>query len=220
MRIVLSALTALLLLVPVAEAKQLWIAGQTLFVSPPEGYCRLDPSRDDDGGLILMQERMAEGANHILENFALCTELEDWHAHRINNLRHFGNVMASLENGSAYTLNLSRQGYLDEMAKQVPAVDYEDATSVINQRIEAAQMSDTRFLGVLHQDEHAIYAGLLIAIETEGQKLPQAEILAVTLLGKVPVSINIQGPADEEGVLDKLLALQEAYAAELVQLNP
>jgi len=74
-----------------------------------------------------------------------------------------------------------------------PSVDYEAATRVINQNIQVVQMSGTQFLGVLHQDEQALYAGLLIAIETEGRKLPQAEILAITLLGKVPVSITCRG---------------------------
>jgi hypothetical protein len=219
MRVALFALATLLLSAPVAAAEKFQIDGQTLSISPPEGYCLLDRSRPDDAGLTALLERSQEGVNRVLQNFALCAELEDWHAGRINNLRHFGNVMVPVENGETKALDMSRSAYVTALAGSVNSVDYTALEREINEKIDLVQISGTQFLGALHQDEQALYIGVLVALETGGKRLPQAGIAILTMLGKIPASMNMQWPA-EEGVFDGLLAAQQSYAAALIQANP
>lgn len=219
MRLIAVILIGLLLPVSAASAEQFQIAGKTLSLTPPEGYCPLDRSRKDDDGLTTLLERSQAGVNQVLLNFALCTELEDWHAGKIQNMRHFGNVMVPVENGSTYALSVPRQSYVAALVGQVASVDFAAITKEVNQKLEIGQITDNQFLGALHQDDSAIYIGILTTLDTGGKKLPQAGIAALTLLNSVPASINLQWPAEED-VLKGLLAAQQQYTAALIQANP
>ena len=219
LRFLILTLATFLSLVSVGHAEQFQVAGKTLSLTPPEGYCLLDRSRKEDDGLTALLERSQAGVNQVLLNFALCTELEDWHAGKIPNLRHFGNVMVPVENGSTYALSVPRQSYVAALAGQVASVDFAAITQEVNRKLEIGQVTDNQFLGALHQDDSAIYIGILTTLDSGGQKLPQAGIAALTLLNSVPASLNMQWPAEED-VLKGLLAAQQKYASALIQANP
>lgn len=66
MRFLLLGLVTFLSITSVARAEQFQIDGQTLSISPPESYCLLDRSRNDDAELMILLGRSQEGVNRVL----------------------------------------------------------------------------------------------------------------------------------------------------------
>jgi hypothetical protein len=223
MRIVTLAFAILLAFTAAGAAEDFQFGGQTLSISPPPGYCALDPSDPNDAVVIKRLEVQQEGMNLVPLQFGICNELADWRAGRIPVLSRYGQIMLPLSYAEApRPLPMSRQEYLDTVAPQIPKVDaaqVAELESKLNARTEDVQISSIQNLGILDQDENAIYVGMLGVITGGGQKLPVAAVAAATLLESIPVTVNLYGPTDE-GAFDKLVAIQKAYVADLIRRNP
>ena len=89
----------------------------------------------------------------------------------------------------------------------------------INARLDGVQLSGLQNLGVLDRNPDALYVGILVAVEQDGQKIPRVLVAAPTMLGSNPVTVNLFS-APEEGAIDQLIATQKTYVAELIRQNP
>jgi hypothetical protein len=220
MHILALAFVTLLALTAAAGAEDFQVGGETLSIDPPDGYCALDRSHPADAFILGAIEKTQAGANQVLMQFALCQQLEDWHAGRIPNYSNYGGVTVQLEDGTPRSIRMSRRDFIVGMQTHMPKADMTDIENEINAKLEGlAAISNSQMLGVVGKDGSALYIGVLGTVEVGGERTLLAGVTSITLLRSFVVNTNLYAPAEPE-MHDHLLAIQKAYLAELVRQNP
>ncbi len=219
MRFLVLTLAAFLCLASSGHAEEIRLGSKTLSIPPPDGYCTFDRNNPADAFVMDTTERAQAGQNQVLVHFAPCRDLDDWHAGRIPNYSVYGNVAVQLERGAPHSIALARREFLARTKSEMPEVDIKEVESEANATTDAIQISESQFLGILDHDQNALYVGILSVAEVAGQKHRVISITGLTLLGSIVTNINLSAAADS-GTIDRLVAIQKAYVAELVRLNP
>lgn len=219
MRFLVLTLATFLSLVSMGRAEEIRVAGKTLSIVPPEGYCALDRDNPADAFVMDAVEKAQAGHGLVLMHFVLCTELDDWHAGRAPGYSHYGNASVQLQDGTPHTFRVSLPDFIAEMQKHMPTIDTAEIEQEINGKVEDVELSGSQVLGVIDKDSNALYLALVSTIEAGGQRTLLAGVTSFTLLGSFIANTNLTAPA-EPGAHDRLLAIQKAYLAELVRQNP
>ncbi|QEX24771.1 hypothetical protein FRZ61_47130 [Hypericibacter adhaerens] len=225
MRIAVSAFLLLLVLARPVAAQDYPVAGVTLSLSPPEGYCALRHDDPDEAVLLkrVEDEVAQQGSNIVALQFARCDELADLHARRTDRLVHYGQVMLPLSYKDApHPLPLTKEEYFRIVAPQMPEPDRKAAAWRMAEGeppAAGAEIPQTELLGILERNDDALYVGVLASLELDGKTVPQAGMVASTMLRSIPVNLYLFAPTGE-GALDQLVASQKSFAAELVRRNP
>src|SRR5437660_6785251 len=89
----------LVLLAPAAPAEELQIAGRTLQIQPPAGFCALDPARPDESQTLELQQRMQQQQNKLVMVYLECQDLERQRGGAAVEAKRYGIVLASQQQG-------------------------------------------------------------------------------------------------------------------------
>lgn len=181
----------------VGNADIVTIGSDKVSISLPENYCSLDSSNQSDNKLIQYMKNANKGVNGIIFHFADCNQLELLRFGELPNLDDYGYVMIpySMVNKRS---DLSVESYLSEMNKifkKTGAKFFSKGDDrlgdMIEEHLPSAKLNETKNLGIIFQDNNALYWGLLLHLQPEkGENKYILGIVAMTLVkGK---AINFQ----------------------------
>lgn len=213
------ALAAFALFPSIAAAAPVSVEGRTFEFPGGLGYCDLDASQPGEKYLIDQQTQIQAGQNIIIGYQGACNELIALRVGANQYLQEYMIAMVPMQNGAFTPMTGDRASFLQQMAASLPAVD----PAVVEQlKAEGAgvKVSGAQLIGVLGQDDNAIYYGLLLEVSDGTTSLTAAAVVAITLIGDVPVSLNFYRPYKGLADIDALSMEASIAAANLVAANP
>ena len=181
----------LFLLTPLtARSEDVRIGSDLIQIPIPEGYCPLDATEPSDNRFIEFLKEANENVNELLLAFADCTQLLSWRNGELPDLNDFGYVLTpSLYVNDKREMDFDR--FLSEMLDvfknmgiQVVLEDaMENAEAILSRHAISIKLNEMKNLGILQQDDKALYLGLLLNVQTEeGKSKKLVGVYSVTLL--------------------------------------
>ena len=146
------------------------IGGVSITLPPPGGFCELSNSNESDKHMTTMLGGLLEkSGNKLLAMSDDCGQLTEWHTRKRLLLDDYGQYqtqIATMDKPPSETIAETCTTLRNEgnkiLANQLPD---------IKKRVEATmtniKLNETRFMGVLGEDNDACYAGLIQKIHTE-----------------------------------------------------
>ncbi len=197
-----------------------------LGLEPPAGHCFLDESQPSDARLVGLLQTIFRGELRMLGAFADCSQLKSWRTGKRKTLSDYGQFLVPLTfldkkvDGSpkAYVdtvCNTLRQNGGELINQSAPQVKqrFEEA-------LKGAKMNEVRFLGVVGQDEHACYFGLIQNIITEfGDPKTQVDVSAVAFISGKMIYINLYAVHEGDFTLGEVFERQKANVARNLAAN-
>ncbi|MGE5203060.1 MAG: hypothetical protein ACM3O6_13445, partial [Acidobacteriota bacterium] len=180
-----------------ARGDQLELAGQTVIVEAPPGYCAFDRNRPAEAARIEAQEKGQAEVNRLALAFVDCQDLAKDRETGNYDFSKYGMILVPLQSGQVRkAAGLSRQEYVQRVAKQFPAFDAADAIETAKKRLTdtGVSVNGVRMLGVLAQDDTALYFGIGldgVGNTEQGTQHRVLGIVGLTLVNQVPISVNL-----------------------------
>ena len=208
-----------------ASAETFTLNGRTVMLEPPKGFCALDSSRPKEAAIIALNEQMQQPRNHVVLQLADCDELAGFRGGQRENFERYGQYFtpaspAARKLASGYT----RASYLAAAAQELPKLDSGMLADELTKKFMAtgSEVAGARFLGVLDQDEAAIYLGISFGSMAVGKRIVAASAMGVvglTLVNDTSISLGLyQVNVGPDSVHDLLETVQEQMAV-LVRAN-
>lgn len=190
----------------------------------PEGFCILSDAEAVDRELLEITRQFNEGRNEVLAMFAACGELEMLRSSG-KLPTNVGTFLALLSAGPK-VLTITRARFIAVLADHIRANDpFVTAAEELKDRAArvgaALEQADMVGLGLLLQDEAAVYSGVVMPDRSEGAE-PGARTIVVsgiTLLHGHPVSLALSTAYRDANSLEPLLATQRRNLQNLVEVN-
>jgi hypothetical protein len=204
-----------------ASAETLTLAGKTVVLEPPQGYCALDAGRAQEAELIAFNEKMQQPRNHVIMQLADCGELAEFRAGKRQNFDKYGQYFTAVSNGAVRLVTgYARRDFLADAAKELPKLDSGALVDEVTKKARenaGAEVGGVKFLGVLKEDDAGVYMGIAFGnLSVGNQSLASSSmgVVGLTLVNEVSVSLGLYrvnvGP---EAVPDLLAALQQTMAS-------
>ena len=202
------------------------VAGRTLNLQPPSGYCQADKNHAERP-IIEGLEKGAGKGSRVLMVFAQCDELKDLRSGKIKYLRRYGQYVAPA--GADGTVKPQPVGalrgeFVDAMANNIRrgapgAGSPQDAAKKPRQYPEL-KPGEMQSLGLLANDGNAAYIGLIQGFKApSGDVLKLASVGAITLLDGIQINADLFEAYTTTPNIDGLLAQQKAGISALVAKN-
>lgn len=216
-----------ILLIPsIANAADISISSARIFIPIPKGYCLLKSSEPSDSRLIQYLEDTNQELNKVLMIFADCGQLKLWRNGELPNLDDYGYVLTpkSLINRK---LDMSTRSYLFEVRKAFKAKgvellnrNVENLGIFLNKHFPTMQLNETKNLGILSQDNNAIYCGILQNLQSEENKSKHmAGIMAMSLVKGKSVIFYLWKRYKGERTVYDLEALTSSWVSRTIAGN-
>lgn len=235
-RLIALALLTLTSSLP-AIAEDVAIGGRTLHLEPNGQFCALDRRNQIDATLLDMAASLQRGYNQLLAYWVDCSQLALYRNGESDELTPYVMVLAQLaKSGAAVPADLALDKYLAEtrqsLAKNGDGKDiFNDAGETMRKRVDETLnelgatgvdlgIGETRGLGVLAQDDFAIYLGLLQRVSVNGRESLVGAIVAITELNGFSASVNVYGGYERPESFDALRAHARQIVSGLVAENP
>src|SRR5690349_3945255 len=147
-----------------ASAETLTLAGKTVVLEAPQGYCALDAARPQEAALIAFNEKMQQPRNHVIMQLADCDELAEFRADKRQNFDKYGQYFTAVSDGAVKRVTgYARADFLDDAAKELPKLDSGGIVDEVTKKVHdnaGADVGGVKFLGVLKQDDAGVYMGI------------------------------------------------------------
>jgi hypothetical protein len=193
-----SVLVCLFFLSTAAKAESVVIGSDHYSLNIPKGYCFLKPSEPSDSIVIKFLNDGNKGINKVIMSFADCGQLKLWRAGDIPNLNDFGYILVP----TLYVhkkINISPKKYLFEMDKlynsqgsKIINSGISRAEALIEKHLPSVKVNETKNLGVLSKDSHALYWGLLQHLNTDlGKSKHVVGLMAMSFMKGKPVNFYL-----------------------------
>ena len=224
---------ALLTLIASGSAAALtWRLGDSGYSFDAPGYCALDARGGEFDRLFLeWQQNANRGSNDVIAVLVDCVKLSALRSGATVEVGQYGIFLAPYQNGRLRRVEGStRADFLDEAAKLALGGMNVDS-KIVEKRVNDALQSEVRDrlgriafegvreLGILHRDDHAIYAGLVIAASAGSERHVNAGVMALTLVKGYIVQLTMYRPFVDKGTIDSLLQDQIGHMANFVFAN-
>jgi hypothetical protein len=186
-------------LIPSAgSASNVTIGSDSISLSIPNGYCSLNNTDPSDDRLIKYFEDSNKGLNKVISVFGDCDQLKAWRLGDMSTLNDYGYVLTP----SVFVnkkLNISINSYLAEMTKvfkkkgqKILDRSIDDNKVILKDHMPLVKLNETKNLGIISQDEHALYMGILQNLQTEeGKSKKMVGVYAATLVNKKSVYLYL-----------------------------
>ncbi|MGH7123773.1 MAG: hypothetical protein ACREFI_05330, partial [Stellaceae bacterium] len=205
----------------IASAGTLTLAGKTVVLEPPAGYCALDPARPQEAELIAFNEKMQQPRNHVIMQLADCDELAEFRAGKRQNFDRYGQYFTPVSDGAVKLVTGSaRADFLADAARELPKLDSGALVDEVTKKVRegaGAEVGGVKFLGVLKQDDAGVYMGIAFGnLSVANQTLAGSAmgVVGLTLVNQVSVSLGLYrvnvGP---DAVPDLLASVQQTLAS-------
>jgi len=146
------------------------IGSVPVYLPAPKGFCELSQSNASDKRMLTTLGPLLEkSGNRLLSMSADCQQLTEWHGGKRQLLDDYGQYqtpIASMDKPVsetvAETCTILRNEGNKILANQLP-----DIKSRVESTLSKIKIGETSFLGVLGEDAHSCFAGLIQKIHTE-----------------------------------------------------
>jgi len=208
-----------------ARADTFTLGGRTVVLEPPQGFCALDAKRPKEAEVIALNETMRQPRNHVVLQLADCDELAGFRKGERQGFERYGQYFTPVSD-AAMTLaaGYTRAAYLAAAAEELPKPDSAMLADEVAKKFRASNsdIAGARSLGVIDQDEAAVYLGIAFGTMTVGKKTVAASAMGVvglTLVNGTSISLGLyQVNVGADSVPDLLSSVREQMAA-LVKTN-
>jgi len=225
-------LAAFLISPTLADEYVLSVGGEQIAFDPGDGYCPLDPDKNQINKVLFDWQRKAQRPhNELLAYFAPCDALDRLGKGAIEQLPSWSLLLAALRDGRpARFRGVSRPQFLGEMAKAMAGdldVDDFDVSKRLNEtlpddlagEIGKVGVSGMKQLGVLHRDEAAIYSGLLADVSVGEEKSTVAAVISTTLMNGYAVTYNNYREFKDQSTFESLIDEAKESMRKFIELN-
>lgn len=207
-----------------ARAEDFSFAGRSIRLDAPAGWCRLDPKNEADDQLIQNARRIQDGRNYVVLVFSDCQQLGALHSGNLTGYLATGAILIPLQHGQiAAVPNRSRAGFIDEVTRELGAVDMDQIRDELRGRVAdggaGIDVDGFKSLGVLRKDELGVYPGFLLPAPPQFSVKTLLAINALTMVNGLPVSVVITRPADSAATMDRMLAEEQEILRALIAAN-
>jgi hypothetical protein len=140
----------------VASAETFKLAGRTVVLEPPKGFCALDPKRPKEAQIVALNEQMQQPRNHVILQLADCDELAGFRTGERQNFERYGQYFTPVSSDAVRLASgQTRASYLAAAAQELPKLDSHMLVDELTKKFTAtgSEVAGARFLGVLDQDE-------------------------------------------------------------------
>jgi hypothetical protein len=225
-RVGIAAILALTAINAEASAETLTLAGRTVSLEPPAGYCALDPARPNEAELIAFNEKMQQPRNHVLMQLADCDELADFRNGKRDKFIRYGQYFTPVSDGTVKALaGYTRASFLAEGAKELPKLDSAALVDEVAAKLRegaGGAVAGAKFLGVLNEDDAGLYLGIAVGNVSVGNQTVSAGamgIVGLTLVNQISVSLGLyQANVGPEAVPDMLSRVRQTLGS-IVRAN-
>ena len=191
----------------------------------PEGHCVLDRSQTADKALLAFVEGLIAGQNQLHLLTTNCAELSDWRTGKRPTLGEYTQVQSRIQLNGRDFAGQERpviKALCDE-AKKNGASHLNTAEAEVVKRLAAAQdkakLENVALLGVLDEDEHGCYLGMVLKIQVDGPGKTQLCVFATTILNGKLAYLYRYAETIDSATVARLLAAQKASAKDHVDAN-
>jgi hypothetical protein len=193
-------------------------AHELLKWTPPVHYCAPDPRLDADY-LALARTSHAATGHDLLVLWRDCktlaasrTGLEDYSKPSIA-------ITAKVEHGHILHLSMTRAAFLGGMGRWL-ATSHGNETAAQPEGTKGADQPRLRYLGVLANDERAVYVGSLIDQSVNGKPTVLAFVLGATLIKGLFIQVSVSEAFDGDVALRNEISYARQIVDRLVADNP
>ncbi len=197
-----------------------------LNLQPPPGHCFLDELQPSDARLAGLLRQIFQAELRMLGAFADCAQLRSWRTGTRKTLSDYGQFLVPVS-FIAKKLDGPAQPYVDTICKvmrenggELLAKSAPDLKQRFEQVLRGAKMNETRFLGVVGQDAHACYFGLIQKLTTEyGDPKTQVDVSAIAFVSGKMIYSNLYAVHEGDHTLGELFDRQRQNVAQNVRGN-
>lgn len=179
-------------------ADEVIIGVNKVVINLPKGFCPLKSRNQADARLINYLQDANKDINQVNLIFADCEQLQLWRKSKIATLNDYGYSLSPLSLINK-ELKMSNKNYLLQMEKVFNKKGTEfinktskDIEKIVQKHFATIKLNETKSLGVLSKDKHALYFGLIQKLKTEeGKDKIMIGIFAMTLVKKKSVNFYL-----------------------------
>jgi hypothetical protein len=202
------------------------LGAASLDLEPPPGHCFLDEAQPSDARLAGLLRQIFQADLRMLGAFADCAQLKSWRTGARKTLSDYGQFLVPVT-FIAKKLDGPARPYVDticaimrENGGELIAKSAPDVKQRFEQALQGAQMNENRFLGVVGQDEHACYFGLIQKIVTEfGDPKTQVDVSTIAFIAGKMIYSNLYAVHEGDHTLNELFDRQQGNVAQNVRVN-
>lgn len=184
--LVLAAGPALAEQVPIAD-------GQSIEISPPNGYCVLDESRPVEAGFIKTIRGTVGNSMRLALAFGDCNEVVELRDGKRTVLDNFGQIlMVATSDGAVRKIEDTRSDYFAAITKSFPGGKVEDvaANGAAQLAAKGADAPQPIYV-VIGQDDRAVYIATTKVQSSEDERSVVAGLAGIALVRHASVTFNL-----------------------------
>ncbi|NNE83811.1 MAG: hypothetical protein HKN28_07555 [Alphaproteobacteria bacterium] len=156
-----------------AGSAEIILGGQSAHVELPDGYCVMTEFEPSDARLIGFLRVANQGTNTVRLTFANCSQLVRWRKGELQTLDDYGYV-STPDQFETTPVNMELPAFIELISKSLNSggmKDFErgieEGTDRVNERIPEIKINETQNLGVIFEDDKALYVGIVQKLRTE-----------------------------------------------------
>lgn len=201
--------------------------GSTPFwLEPPSGHCFLDAKHPADARLHGVLQRIFSTDIRLIGGFADCEQLKAWRSGKRKTLRDYGKFLTPLAvldkraAGSPRKLVATMCNTMRTQGGEFSLKGRRRLKAQFERALASAKMNESRSLGVIDEDSHACYFGMLQKLRTEsGEVKTQIDVSVAAIISGKMIYSNLYAALENDGTLRELLDRQKASIARNVAGN-
>ncbi len=205
---------------------QVTLGSTRFWLEPPSGHCFLDAQHPADARLHNVLQRIFSTDIRLIGGFADCAQLEAWRSGKRKTLRDYGKFLTPLAvldkraTGSPRKLVATMCRTMRSEGGEFSLRGRRSLKAQFERALASAKMNESRSLGVIDEDSHACYFGMLQKLQTEtGEVKTQIDVSVAAIISGKMIYSNLYAALENDGTLRELLDRQKANVARNVAAN-
>lgn len=223
----IAAFSVVLLAVVASTAAEKYkLPRATIRFEPPDGFCLLGSKKHPiDQELIDLQARILDNYGQLLALVVECNAIDSWRAGGPTKTGKFGLLLAIKSKGKVRRYPKMTQKQLGAaMERSIRRVDMKslekEISSAAAKAVDGLRLGKFKLLGLLHNDDGAVYVGLIGSAVIGKVKTNNAAVSATMLVKGYLISFNLYAKyAGKQQIFNTLLATQKTFTRQFVALN-
>lgn len=209
-----------------ADTVAIDIGGTSINAVLPAGYCQLERGNALDQQMLeVIGNLVAQTQNQLLAMAADCKQLEAWRAGKglLSNYIQYQVPVAAASarfegpTGPSIATNCAA---MRQQGQSLTESSIEEVHKKIEQAIEGAKMNESRFIGVVGEDETSCHSALMQSMQAQnGESVRQAILLTFTIVRSKLFFVNRYDIFAGPETIEALLKDQKALIADLIAAN-
>jgi hypothetical protein len=206
------------------NAATVTVAGRSLNLDPPRGYCQADKNHAERA-IVEALEKSAGKGPVVLMVFAQCDELNDLRQGKIKDLRRYGQYVALPVLGAIEPQppGVIRVDFVESIAASFKSADSDSSArkdAKTPRQYPDVKTGERKSLGLLAKDANAAYIGALQGFKSlSGNESKLASVAAITLLNGIAVNTDLFEVYTAGPDIDRLLDQQKSNVSALIAKN-